>query len=306
MEDIKINKDSSENTPRVDLSSVEEVILQNGKKYIKYFDLKENKPVMLKNSDSNKSAREQIENLQNHSQNYNSQDALFNTNGILDMEKKYTKEEIILVPIDQIDKYQYLLNNMTPEQNKALNIFIKNKDNFNPKLKYINLDECLAIDEENKVITCLYNKNTNQFDVRYANVVKYEKEEKVVSNNIEANIDNINFEAIIDTIEVNNQPIEVEGYMVDINTLEQYNNYPEVLERKEMAPKERNIWMRLLDIYRKRKQKQIVNADTPKVKTLKTNKKAGFANQLLTVSLAGFTIGIVVSALFVIIKNMFF
>lgn len=303
MEDIK--KSDTENN-RVDLSSVEEVTLPNGDRYIKYFDLKENKPVMLKNIDTNKSAREQIENLQNNSQNYNSKDALYNTNGILDMEKKYTREEIILVPIDQIDKYQYLLNGMTIEQNKALNIFIKNKDNFTPKLKYINLDECLAIDEENKVITCLYNRNTNQFDVRYANVVKYEKEEQIVSNNVDVNVDNINYEAIIDTIEVNNQPVEVEGYIIDMNTLEQYYNYPEVLERKEMLPKERTIWIRLLDIYRNRKQKQVMNADKPKIKVKAPNKKAGFANQLLTVSLAGFTIGIVVAALFVIIKNMFF
>ena len=44
-----------------------------------------------------------------------------------------------------------------------------------------------------------------------------------------------------------------------------------------------------------------------KIKVLSPDKKkAGFTNQLLTVSLAGFTIGIIVAILFVVIKKFFF
>ena len=293
----------SVDTPRIDLSSVSEVRLPSGHVYILYYDIKEQKPVMLRNNNTSKSAKEQIETLQNNSQNYQSDDALYNTNGLLEMEKQYTREEVILVPVDQIDKYQYLLSTKSAEESKTISILIKNKDRFNPKLKYINFEECLAIDENNNVIVCYYNNITNQYDVRYADMVKYEKneDEKAASTNI----DDIDYDNIINTIEISNQPVEVAGCMIDLNTLEQYNNYPEVFEKTQMQPEQRTLWQRLLEAYRRRKQLQ--NGSTkPNMKTLSPNyKKAGFTNQFLAVSLAGFTIGIMVAVLFIVIKKFY-
>ena len=293
----------SVDTPRIDLSSVSEVRLPNGNVYIVYYDNKEQKPVMLKNNDPSKSAKEQIAQLQNHSQNYQSYDASYNTNGILEMEKKYTREEVILVPVDQIDKYQYLLSTKSDEEKKTISILIKNKDRFNPKLKYVNFEECIAVDENSNVIVCYYNKNTNQYDVRYADTVRYEKNEDEKVSGLD--VDSINYDDIINTIETSNQPVEVSGYMIDLNILEQYNNYPEVFEKTEMQQVQRTIWIRLLEAFRRRNQLR-VDSNT-KIKVLSPDKKkAGFTNQLLTVSLAGFTIGIIVAILFVVIKKFFF
>lgn len=141
--------DTAIDKPNIDLSSVEEVLLPDGHRYVKYVDDK-GIPTMLEINDDKK-ANEVIEGIQ------------VKTNGfdMLD-DKKYSRENIILVPIDKIGEYQYAFNNMTSEQKTIISLFIKNKDRFNPKLKYINADESIAIDENNKVITAVINKTTNR------------------------------------------------------------------------------------------------------------------------------------------------
>ena len=246
----------------------------------------------------------------NASISFNSSDSLYNTNGVLDTERKYTKEQLDIIHIENIFQYKHILDQMPFEKSRAILIFVRNSDKFNPKLKYLNLEEGIAIDASNNVISCEYNKNTNQFDVKVANAVAYQHEEVIESNYVETNIDNIDYAAIIDTIEDSNQPVEIEGYMIDMTTMQQYVNYPEILERKEMAPKERMIWQRVLMAYQKKMEKRLVNIDKPKIKVLSNNrkdlKKAGFASELLTVSLAGFSVGVIFAAIVVIIKNIFF
>lgn len=304
-----INITNEENKPKVNLSNVREIQLPNGSKYIMYTDSKTNEPVMLK-SLSDKSVKEQIEGLQNASISFNSSDSLYNTNGVLDTERKYTKEQLDIIHIENIFQYKHILDQMPFEKSRAILIFVRNSDKFNPKLKYLNLEEGIAIDASNNVISCEYNKNTNQFDVKVANAVAYQHEEVIESNYVETNIDNIDYDAIIDTIEDSNQPVEIEGYMIDMTTMQQYVNYPEIIERKEMAPKERMIWQRVLMAYQKKMEKRLVNIDKPKIKVLSNNrkdlKKAGFASELLTVSLAGFSVGVIFAAIVVIIKNIFF
>lgn len=297
------NKDIS----KLDLSTIEQIILPNGNGYIKYFDNLQNRPVMLKTANSTIPVKEQIEKLQSHSHNLNSQNTMYNTKKLAEIERKYTREEIILVPVDQLDKYQYLINDVDPQSMKLVSIFVKNKDRFNPPIKYINFDDCIALDEMNRAIVCQYNETTGQYDVRYADVIKHEKEEKVVYNDIEATVSNSDYSAIVDTIEITNRPVEVSGYMIDLQTLQQFYDYPELFERKEMKQNERYIWTKILEVYKiKKNLKDDINDKHKVFVKKKDNKKAGFANHLLTASLAGFTVGIVFAILIAIIQHLFF
>ena len=163
--------------PKVDLSKIEEVKLDNGKTYIKYVDTNTNKPVMLDITDSNKSAQEIIESIQSGSFNFNSNNAIHNTEGILDLENKWTKHNLQIIPVEEINNY---LNVIPTEKKPIIDLFQKNKDNFKPPIKYINVEECIALDTNNNVIMCKFNKDENRYDVKYADATKYEvkKEEK--------------------------------------------------------------------------------------------------------------------------------
>ena len=310
MNNVKIKEEKIE-TPRVDLRSVEEVFLPDGKKYIKFLDLKENRTVMFRNN-SDKSVEEQIEKLQGNLLNSDIKNVLDNTNGILDSEKKYDRDGIILVPINQIDKYQYMLNGLSQEQKRVVSIFIKNKDRFNHPILYINFEDGIALDETNRVICCWFNKDTNQYDVRYADVVKYETEEKYDLNNIDATIDDIDYDVILETLEVENSKIEVGGYYIDKDSLEQYYNYPEIFERKNLQPKEKLIWEKILNAYKLKKNMKENENNSQKIKKMEirnqkfsNNKVSGFANNMLMASLSGFTIGLLFSIIFLLVKKFF-
>lgn len=305
MNDIKAQDNIS--MPKLHLSNVEQVVLPNGKQYIKYFDNRQNKPIMLKTSGLTESEREQIKNLQNNSRDNNSQDTIYNATELMELRRKYVREEAILVPVDQLGKYQYLFDSIDLESRKIVSIFVKNKDRFNPPIKYINFDDCLALDAMNRVIVCQYNKSNGQYNVRYADVVKHDKKEKAVSNSQEITVNSIDYSAIIDSIEKYGSAIEVAGYMIDPQVVYQFYEYPELLARKEMEPKERYIWTKILEAYKAKEiSKSNVN-EKPKVLVKKdNNKKAGFASQLLTASLAGFGVGIVFAIMIAIIRNLFF
>ena len=283
--------DTAIDKPNIDLSSVEEVLLPDGHRYVKYVDDK-GIPTMLEINDDKK-ANEVIEGIQ------------VKTNGfdMLD-DKKYSRENIILVPIDKIGEYQYAFNNMTSEQKTIISLFIKNKDRFNPKLKYINADESIAIDENNKVITAVINKTTNRIDVNYAEVIKHDVNKIEEQNEVVESIEDINFSAIIDMMEANNIPYDIAGYQVDMDSLRQYDRYPETFEQQQMSSRERVIWSKLLDAFRRRQQKNDTLENPPKVKVKATtsNNNMGYTNQLLTVSLATFAIGVIFGILIFVLK----
>ena len=102
MPELNIKNEEVNDKPKVDLSSIEEVRLDNKHRYIKYFDLNKDKPVMLRMDIGNNSTKEIIEGIQKGSISFNSSDALNNTMGILEMEAKRTRVNLTIIPISQI------------------------------------------------------------------------------------------------------------------------------------------------------------------------------------------------------------
>lgn len=287
------NNNELNNGYNIDLSSVEEVFLNNEKKnnerYIKYYDEKNKMPVMLK---TDKPVKEVIEKLQDKSINFKSNDANHNTMGLLNLEEKYTKHKLEIIPIDELNEYSF--NDLSSDQVNIINLFVKNKDRFNPKLKYINLEKQIALDEKNNVITCIVDKEKNRIDFRQANKVVHKHEEfsnnqmnnsqvnnnpmsnsqnmfnnlnesknefsfnniDNANNNFESSNDSINvdIDSLIDNVVYKNIPVEVDGEMIDKSILDKYYNYQELLAT--MSPNKRDVWKKIIAKYEKKIEEQ--------------------------------------------------
>ena len=292
--------------PKVDLSNIEEVILPNGLHFIKYVDPKTNEMLMLKYDNSNLSYTELFDNIQMRYSSYQTSDARQNAQGIFQMQQRSVMQQMLLIPFNQLGKYKNYLNGMNLEQSKALNYFIQNRNNFEHvygiKIKYLNPEYCFAIDEDGKVISCNYVPGKDEPDVRVASVIKSVEDEKMVTDNVCGYYEDAYFEAAIEYIEQFNQPMEVDGVVIDANALEEIRNNPGMVTNMEDG-KRRKIMERLVAIF----QRQKVNPNKVKV-YVKPNdyKNAAFASKVMIASLAGFTIGIFVSLLLFCIIKIFF
>lgn len=292
--------------PKVDLSNIEEVILPNGLHFIKYVDPKTNEMLMLKYDNSNLSYTELFDNIQMRYSSYQTSDARQNAQGIFQMQQRSVMQQMLLIPFNQLGKYKNYLNGMNLEQSKALNYFIQNRNNFEQvygiKIKYLNPEYCFAIDEDGKVISCNYVPGKDEPDVRVASVIKSVEDEKMVTDNVCGYYEDAYFEAAIEYIEQFNQPMEVDGVVIDANALEEIRNNPGMVTNMEDG-KRRKIMERLVAIFQRQK------ANPNKVKVyVKPNdyKNAAFASKVMIASLAGFTIGIFVSLLLFCIIKIFF
>jgi len=280
MPELNIKNEEVNDKPKVDLSSIEEVRLDNKHRYIKYFDLNKNKPVMLRIDIGNNSTKEIIEGIQRGSISFNSSDALNNTMGILEMEAKRTRVNLTIIPIIEMETLP--LESLNKDQLDFIKIIVKNKDSYIPKLKFINLEELLVIDENNLVKQCVRDVITNALTFKSADVVKYEKNQKIETNMVTGSLDDIDFEAEVSSIVESYEPVLIKGYQFDKETMELYTEKPNLIEESKMEEKQKSIWRKLVEYYKKRK------ANPPKVRklTLDPHKKAGFATERLTFSLS--------------------
>lgn len=278
MPELNIKNEEVNDKPKVDLSSIEEVRLDNKHRYIKYFDLNKNKPVMLRMDIGNNSTKEIIEGIQKGSISFNSSDALNNTMGILEMEAKRTRVNLTIIPISQIETIP--LETLNKEQLDFIKIIVKNKDTYIPRLKFINLEELLVIDENNLVKQCVRDQVTNELTFKSADVVKYEQNQKLETNMVTGSFDDIDFEAEVSLIVESYEPVLIKGYQFDKQAMEYYAKNPSLIEQSSMEEKQKTIWRKLIEFYKKRKE------NPPKVRKLTYDKKAGFATERLTFSLS--------------------
>ena len=237
---------------------------------------------------------------------YQTSDARQNAQGIFQMQQRSVMQQMLLIPFNQLGKYKNYLNGMNLEQSKALNYFIQNRNNFEQvygiKIKYLNPEYCFAIDEDGKVISCNYVPGKDEPDVRVASVIKSVEDEKMVTDNVCGYYEDAYFEAAIEYIEQFNQPMEVDGVVIDANALEEIRNNPGMVTNMGDG-KRRKIMERLAAIFQRQK------ANPNKVKVyVKPNdyKNAAFASKVMIASLASFTIGIFVSLLLFCIIKIFF
>lgn len=323
----KFNKLSEEEkiseTYGISLDNIEHIRLRSGEEYYKFYDARTNRDLILSQNNKDKNLSEEFQEVQNGISGAHSEDALQNGEDIFKYQRMHTNNEVHLYAIEEIENNPLLLGDLDVEQLKALSTLLKNKEKL--KIKYINPDTGLAIDEEHKVITAELDKNKEKYEIMYPQEYGYtsaedSKEGPSVSDDpnqsevIDANSEG---KSIIETFfsdtvdePVENEeitdPDEIDEELVDPERVRMYYEYPEMLDRDTtLTEEERNRYLKAVEKHNEEVEKERSLDDPPKVlvKTKPTSSQ-GFASALLLALFAGYVAGIITLIMFRIINHI--
>ena len=293
----------------IDLNNFEQVTLHNKRVYVKLYNKKDQSIIMLDISNINMPLKDYMKSLQNDLISYKTDNATNNAIGIIENQK----QNRIALQFDQIENVNVNLIK-DAEKAKIVKMFIKNKDQFIPKIKYINTKEAIAINEDGRVVEIFYNVSTNQYDTKYAESVAMQSEEKISENIVTTNLDGIDFEATLDYLEIENKEISLGNETINIEEIKKYDENESELQKSQISNNKKLFIQKLLEVYRKRKQnhKEETKDNPPKILQLTNqpkqseNKQAAFVSNNLTLFIGGFTSGIIFALILYYVIKIFF
>lgn len=267
------------------------VVKIKGKEYLKFYESDTNTIKMIENG--NQSLNEYFKELQMKLSFAQSNNELNNAKNIFEFEEKYVRNSINLISVEYLKSnfYKYVtnLNMETINQLKFLLINSKNLD-----IKYISVDKLMYINGKQE--TLYLDQLANKTVIKKAETIIYED-----SRINDLNIENIDYEGLIEKIDltvVNDEPIVISGEIIDLVTLSNYIEYPELLDKqfnnKQITLKRKIIIENLIKAYQNKMQLNQNN----KVLVYKYPNKAAFIDTLLLVIMCS---ALIVSALMFLI-----
>ena len=206
----------------VDLTSIDHMKLQSGIDIIAFYDSKIGRKRLVDYSYA-KSLVEEFSNIQNNSVNFQSDDEKANSNEIARQEAdKYgNKRELDMIDIERV-KVEYndlikRIKDMDPKKVQSVNELIRESERR--KIKYINFENMVGLDEKGNIIESRYNEKKGQAELYSPD--NYKNNVSTVNNN--AQVD----QAISD---VENNETNIEDNATDVN---QVDVNPTDFEQKE-------------------------------------------------------------------------
>lgn len=315
----------------ISLADIEEVRLADGKEYFKFYNPEEKTVRMIENRRDGKNLSEQFKEVQQTLSYSQGDNSAKNARAVFDYQLRYQNIELSLIPIrdlnDNRSKYRYLFDGLDPEKKKEIRVLLENIDYLN--LEYINIENTFGIDNKHRVIDANYNHQTGKCDLKAAQVKSYDDKKMSDSDaDYSFDISDEEFDAAIEDIDVSSdtptihEAEEVNGIEStktntstirgrQINwafTLQAYQ-YPEIIERSEMADYDKQIYHGLIRaIQRKRAKKHSMT--NQKQYVLKQNQnnnrsQAAFVDALFLALLAGFFTGMTLLLVFSVFRNIF-
>lgn len=291
----------------IDLNNFEKVTLHNKHEYVKLINKVEDSIIMLDITKINMPLVDYMKLLQDNSLSYKTDNAIFNATGIIEGQKK-SKTSLEFISVDKVN-----LDNVDDlEKRKIISMFIKNKDLFNPKIRYINTKEAIALDENYRVVEIFLNQFTNKYEPRYANTEVIKSEEKVATETFQGNFDGIDFEATLDYLEIDNKVFNLGSETITLEEIEKYDKDEASLNNSSISLYKKSFIIKLLEVYRKRKsinEKRLSN-NPLKIKVLQNKNhgiinKAAFVNHNLIVFISGVNVGIAITLLIYFLMRLF-
>ena len=191
-EDEKI-KEAIEKEFGIDLTNIEHMKLQSGIDIIAFYDEKLGRKRLVDYTYA-KSLVTEFTNIQNNNVNFQGNDFEKNTNEIVKSEaNKNSNKELNMIDIERAkSEYFDLINridNQDPTKIQCVNELIKNAESR--RIKWINFEKMVALDEDGNIIESFYNEKDNKFeietpekiDVSVNSIDNKEKVEESIYNN---------------------------------------------------------------------------------------------------------------------------
>lgn len=309
----KKQKEEVAKTYGINLDNMEQIKVKD-KEFFKFVDPKDGTIKLIQNINEEYNLSEQFKETQQSYSSMQNSSELDNAANIFEFEQKYNKKELNLVPIHELCyiengmlklniRYKQAIDGLTAQQKFEIKQLLQVSEAL--QLRYINIENGIAIDSMNRVISATYNPSKQACDINTATVLKFDNDKKNVnSDGYEIDLDSIDFDSIVEELEVSNDnPIEIAGEEIKKSELENYYNYPELVDRnQQISERKRSIIAKLLIAYKKRKEIIKQNQmQKPKQKVLYKN-NTGFINELLFALIVGFASGVILTILLMVIK----
>ncbi len=299
LNEAKSNKEVISKKFGVDINEIEHKYLNNGKEIFAFYDSKIGRKRLIENP-INGTLVEFLKEEQNNNGNFQSNDFKANSNAILNETSKEKNIELQMIYIEDLYKYKDIINNMDEKDIICLNELLKNREKLN--IKYINLENILALDVDGKIIEGKYNEEKQKAELQSPKGANYNEQEISNENNdVSSNEDNENlynmedtnileyneFEDIPDII--NEEEIDQSMRQKVAANLKKYYKNPDAM--LALAPLEREYYEKLVGIL---SEKIELKKENKQVMTLKNpDNKWGFSNIVL-LSIIAIVLAIVV------------
>ncbi len=287
----------------IDFKNIKHIRLKNGKEYYKLYDTKLNKDYLLEQNDKNKNLSEEFKEIQQQVRQTQMYSSTSNADEIFRYQLLHSSNGRKLYSISKIQSHPDLLENITTEQKKAINILLKNKDNLH--LISINIESGIAIDEKHEMITAELNPLTKEYEINKPQEYQYDSN-TVTGVEIVENLDSIDVNEyqieVVDDI-----PTVVNGEDLDPAKVKFFYEYPEALKKQQLDQKRRLAYLIAIKKYQllqEAKIRRLEQQDVKKYVKVKDNKNrmAGFASPILLALLTGFAGGVITTIMYMIIK----
>ena len=264
----KQNEDKNEleqiaQTYGVDLTDIEEISIKNKN----FYKIKKNNTYNMIEANSKLSMLDEFKSYQEESSLSQSLDSKKNSEEIVD-NMKGKKIEINLIPITDLPRYKGIIDNLTIEQKNCISLLIANKDKL--QIELIDIKYGMAIDKQGKCVFAEKNYDTGEYKIKAAKTTNYdEKETKNVSDN---------------NSDVNQTTENVENSMNN-DANDENQTFEDTTNEKEEKQSEKEIsHQKVLTL-----RKPFANGN-------------GFVNVLVLALITGFTSGMILGILFLLIK----
>ncbi len=317
----------------ISLADIEEVHLDNGKEFFKFYDANTRSLKMIENRKEDFNISQQFKSIQQSLSSSQGKDEASNAREVFNHQLRYQNVELLLIPVRELNAnrsaYRYLFNGLDEGVKKAVRVLLENMDFLD--LEYINVENAMGIDKNHRVITAQYNYQTGRCELKAAEVRNYDNQ-KMSTNDAEYSFDitDEEIDAVIEDIDVTSDtpsivPQEeiqgtekkttvpnrsIRGRNVNIHFALQAYQYPEIIERSEMSDYDKMMYRAIIrGIARKMAKARGLTHNKQYVYTKpnanKNGSQAAFVDSIWLVLLAGIMSGVAVTMTFLMIKDLF-
>lgn len=299
----------------INISDIEHKKLNNGKEIFAFYDENYLRKRIIEKPKDNVSLTEYLKEVQNNNIKYQGEnDYKQNANSIIKDEANKTKYEKAMVHVDDVYNHEDEIRNLSDDQKKCLKALLKQKEEKH--IKYVNIEDCFALDSNGTIIDCYIDKNTYEPVITSSQEFKYNSTEMDNKDEIKSGYEkNYNPETENYNIEFNefeDEP-ELEEYdfidknisnderQVIISNIKNYYNNPDSM--LTLPDEERIKYEDYVTKYaeKQEKKKQNTNKKVNKLVYNPSNNEYGFTDIIL-VSLMTI-IMLMVVGIFVLITN---
>lgn len=161
----------------IDITKINHRRLSDGTEVFMFYDLELTRPVVLENVNE-ETLTKMLQEKQKSNKNFQSSNNEKNTNRMLKEERLKDNIELQLVNINELSKYQHIINMLDPDQKQAFDSLISRKNEFH--LEYVNIEHAFGVSSsrfDSKLYEAVLDKTLGKYTIEEPQTLEYAKKE---------------------------------------------------------------------------------------------------------------------------------